>query len=87
MYVRRITSTEERFSSWDLIMQYVDGAWLIGRDATDQLDATLTFDGVTLSVATDGSGRGQVSYISDTMAGANHDDASIIAWLGQEISK
>tara|TARA_R110000782_G_scaffold183574_1_gene273870 strand:+ start:10440 stop:11738 length:1299 start_codon:yes stop_codon:yes gene_type:complete len=87
MYVRRITTTEERFSSWDLIMQYVDGAWLIGRDATDQLDATLTFDGVTLSVATDGSGRGQVSYISDTMAGADHDDASIIAWLGQEISK
>lgn len=87
MYVRRITDSGERFSSWDLIMQYVNGAWLIGRDATDQLDASLTFDGVTLSVATDGSGRGQVSYISDTMAGANHDDASIIAWLGQEISR
>lgn len=87
MYVRRVTTTEERFASWDLIMQYVDGAWLIGRESTNQLDETLDLDGVTLSVATDGSGRGQVSYITDTMAGSDHDDASVIAWLGQEISK
>lgn len=87
MLVRRVTDTEDRFASWDLVMQFTGGVWLIGREDTQQLDVTLDLDGIVLSVATDGSGIGQVSYTSDTMAGANHDTQSIIAWLGQEISK
>jgi len=81
---KRTTDTSDRFSTTDVVMQFVSGGWLIGRKGTEQLEETLELDGVTLSID---SVTGQVSYISDNMAGANHDTQSIIAWLGQEISK
>ena len=84
VYFRRVTDTENRFSSTDIVMQFVDGGWLIGRKGTEQLDETLDLDGVILSI---NAITGQVSYVSDDMTGANHDTQSLIAWLGQEISK
>lgn len=87
VFIYRKTDTAERFTSFDLMMHYVSGQWWIARDETLQLDESLDLDGVTLSVVTDGAGKGQVYYVCDTMAGTNHDDESIISWLGQEISK
>lgn len=87
VYIFRKTDTAERFVSFDLVMQYVSGQWWIRREDDQQLNESLDLDGVTLSVQTDGSGRGQVYYQTDTMSGSDHDDESIIGWLGQEISK
>jgi len=87
VYIFRKTDTAERFVSFDLVMQYVSDQWWIRREDDQQLNESLDLDGVTLSVQTDGSGRGQVYYQTDTMSGSNHDDESIIGWLGQEISK
>lgn len=84
--IRRKTDTEDRVASFDLVMQYVDGTWLIGREDTTQLDETLDLDGVVLSVNTVAQ-VGTVSYTTDLMAGANHDTQSLISWLGQEISR
>ena len=82
VYFRRKTDSGDRFSSTTIVMQNVDGGWLIGRKGTEQLDVALDLDGVVLSI---NAGSGQVSYTSDAMAGANHDTQSLIAWLGQEI--
>lgn len=85
MFIRRKTDTESRFSSFRLIMQFVDGLWYIARDGDTQLKGSLDLDGVTLSIATDAGNNGQVSYVTDNMGGANHDTLSEIKWLGQEI--
>lgn len=77
-----------RFSSFDLIMHFVDGQWYIGREGTTQLVYELELDGVTLSVNTD-AGVGQVSYTTDNMTGPESDtfhfENSEIKWWGQEI--
>jgi len=87
LYIKRKTSTGTRFSSFNLVFQYVDAVWYIARRETMQLEETLDLDGVVLTVTTDGPSKiGQVSYTADVMAGANHDDESVIKWLGQEIS-
>lgn len=77
-----------RFSSFDLIMQFVEGEWYIGREGTTQLVYELELDGVTLSVNTD-AGVGQISYTTDAMTGDEDDtfhfENSEIKWWGQEI--
>ena len=77
-----------RFSSFDLIMQFVDGQWYIGREGTTQLVYSLDLDGITLSVETS-SGIGQLFYVSDEMTGDEdnefHFQNSEIKWWGQEI--
>lgn len=84
--IRRKTDTEDRVSSFDLVMQYVDGTWFIGREDTTQLDETLDLDGVILTVNTVAQ-VGTLSYTTNLMAGTNHDTQSLISWLGQEISR
>jgi len=86
LYISRKTDTETRFSTFNLIFQYVDAVWYVARRETLQLEVTLDLDGVILTIATDGPSKvGQVSYATDNMAGVNHDTQSKIAWLGQEI--
>jgi len=87
IYIKRKTDAGTRFSSFNLVFQYVDAVWYIARRETMQLEESLDLDGVVLTVTTDGGSKvGQVSYTADTMAGANHDVESVIKWLGQEIS-
>lgn len=89
VYIRRLDSLGNvRFSSFDLVMQYVDSVWYIGRAGTVQLDVTLDLDGIVLSIVTDGGTKeGQVYYTSNAMGGDPiiHKDSSIIKWFGQEI--
>lgn len=85
---RETDAPATRFVTFNLIMQLVNGVWLIGRDNTEQLEATLDLDGVVLTVVTTdvlGTKIGDVFYTTDAMAGANHDTQSEIKWLGQEI--
>lgn len=87
--IKRKNDLTNRFSTTDIIMQLVEGTWLIGRKGTDQLDETLEVDGVTLSIVTEVGAdiRGQVYYITDDMAGddTEHFANSEIKWWGQEI--
>lgn len=89
VYIKRVNSLGDvRFTSFDLIMHYVDSVWYITRDDTVQLVLALDLDGIVLSVATDGiTKEGQLSYTSDDMGGdaTFHKDNSVIKWFGQEI--
>ena len=89
VYIKRTNVLGDvRFSSFDLIMQFVDGVWFIGRDGTVQLEQTLDLDGVILSIVTNGANEGQVFYTSDDMGGGDdpfHFENSVIKWWGQEI--
>jgi len=86
--IRRKNDVSNRFSTFPLTMQYIEGTWYIGRRATDQLDTSLDLDGVVLSIVTDGlTHEGQVYYTTDNMVGDDptHFALSEIKWYGQEI--
>lgn len=82
IYIRR---GAEQFSSFEAILHFVNGTWLIARKETFVLDESLEVDGVTLSVTTDAMGIGQVSYTTEPLVGAFVAEDNYIMYLGQEI--
>ncbi len=85
--IERRTDLEHRFSSFTLIMQFVDGAWYIKRDKTHVLVDALEVDGVTLSVNNLAGNVGQIQYVSDVMPGVDDPLESNIKFKGVELSE
>jgi hypothetical protein len=85
--IERIDSLERRFSSFNLIMQFVDNQWFIKRDKTHVLDDSLEVDGVTISVVNLPGKEGQLQYSTDNMLGVYDDVESKIKYKGVELSE
>lgn len=80
-YVRR---GAERYSSFEAILQYVNGVWLIARKETFVLDETLEMDGFTISLVQVGP-EVQLRYTTDALAGAFDPAQNYVAWQAKEI--
>ena len=85
--LERRTDLEHRFSSFKLIMQFVDGVWYIKREKTHVLVDALEVDGVTLTVNNLAGNIGQLEYISDVMPGVDNAEESNIKFKGVELSE
>ena len=80
--IRREDDSETRLVAVTLLIYYFSGTWYVGRKSTTVLNDGNP-DGVTFTIATDGSGVGLVSYTTDNMSGGNY--SGDILWIGQEI--
>lgn len=80
--IRRSDDSETRLVNVVLVIYYYSGQWYVGRKSTTVLNDGNP-DGLTFTIATDGSGVGLVSYTSDNMAGGNY--SGDILWIGREI--
>ena len=85
--LERVTDLERRFSSFNIIMQFVDNQWFIKRDKTHVLDDTLEVDGVTLTVVNLPGKEGQLQYTTDNMVGVYDLVESKIKYKGVELSE
>tara|TARA_R100001198_G_scaffold96512_1_gene86766 strand:+ start:7838 stop:9112 length:1275 start_codon:yes stop_codon:yes gene_type:complete len=85
--IERVTDLERRFSSFNLIMQFVDNQWFIKRDKTHVLDDSLEVDGVTLTVNNLPGKEGQLQYTTDNMVGVYDLVESKIKYKGVELSE
>jgi hypothetical protein len=79
-YVRRGV---ERFSSFGVTLQYVDGTWYISRKETFVLNEVLEMDGFTLSLVQVGP-EVQLQYTTDALAGAFVEAENYVAWQAKE---
>lgn len=82
--IDRRTDDELRYTHVSLLMRFIEETqlWYIVRENTTAFIGEP--DGVTFSIVTDpGTLVGQVYYVSDNMAGANH--SGIMKFLGKEI--
>lgn len=85
--IERVTDLERRFSSFNLIMQFVDNQWFIKRDKTHVLDDSLEVDGVILTVNNLPGKEGQLQYTTDNMVGVYDLVESKIKYKGVELSE